>query len=135
MANKTVKLPGQKVKELLAKFPTASIHSLAEKAFEENPLLFTNKEHARSLLKYHSGKLGGPSRKYNKMEKIEHKTDFSPKNPFGLPESDAKPPEVYRLPKANNNILALFDIHVPYHDMQALSLAIVTGKQIGRAHV
>lgn len=127
MANNKVQLPGQKARELLEKYPDASLHSLAEKAFTENPLLFTNKEHARSALKYHSGKMGDASRKNNPMGKIEHKTDFTPKNPFGLPGSDAKPPEIYRLPKANNNILALFDIHVPYHDMQALSLAIQYG--------
>lgn len=116
------------VLDYLAKFPNTSKRTLAEKIYSENNLLFSNSEDARWVIKYVTGASGA---KYLKYKKVEHKTNFSGENPFGLPPTEAKPFEPYILPKANNNILFLSDIHLPYHDINALTTAIEYGKQKG----
>lgn len=58
--------------------------------------------------------------------------EFVPnQNPFGLPESLENIYEPYVLPKHASNILLLSDIHVPYHNIQALTLAIKYGVDHG----
>lgn len=116
------------VRKYLEKFPNTSKKSLAEKIYNENQLLFKNGEDARSAIRYATGSSGKLNRSW-KTEKIEHNTNFSRENPYGLPESDAKPFEPYLMPKANNNILFLSDIHLPYHDISALTIALEYGKK------
>lgn len=48
-------------------------------------------------------------------------------NPFGLPESLESEYKAYELPKHCDNILFLSDIHIPYHNIQALTLALQYG--------
>lgn len=54
--------------------------------------------------------------------------DINPEyNPFGLPESLESEYKAYELPKHCSNILFLSDIHIPYHNIQALTLALQYG--------
>ena len=55
-----------------------------------------------------------------RMERIANK---------GIPETDYKKLEPFVIPRGNNNILFLSDIHLPYHDVKALELAIDYGKK------
>lgn len=48
-------------------------------------------------------------------------------NPFGLPESLEKEYKAFKLPINDNNILFLSDIHIPYHNIQALTMALRYG--------
>ena len=48
-------------------------------------------------------------------------------NPFGLPESLEKEYKAFTLPVSDNNILFLSDIHIPYHNIQALTMALRYG--------
>lgn len=52
-----------------------------------------------------------------------------PLNPYNIPESDSNLFKPYKLPKANDNILFLSDIHLPYHDIEAITLALDYGKK------
>lgn len=125
------KLPtesGRVVLRYLERFPNTSKKTLAQKIFSENKLLFKDAEVARLAIRYHTGASGRTNRKYIK-NMVAHKTNFSGSNPFGLPPSEAKAFEPYLMPKANNNILFLSDIHLPYHDVDALTLAIQYGKE------
>lgn len=119
---------GKIVVEFIQKFPKTSKNTLSQIIYEENKLLFKDSEEVRNILRYHTGAAGKRGRKEIKKV-IEHKTDFSRENPFGLPPTEAVPFEPYVLPKANNNILFLSDIHLPYHDINALTLAIQYGKE------
>ena len=49
-------------------------------------------------------------------------------NPYKLPESDEQIREPYHLPKANNNILLISDLHIPYHSIDAITAALDYGK-------
>lgn len=122
---------GEIVCEALKRFPNTSKKTLSEKIYNDNKLLFNSPEDVRGIIRYYTGSLGKGHRK--KVERsnsiIEHRNNFTRENPFGLPLSEAKPFEPYILPTANNNILFLSDIHLPYHDINALTLAIQYGKK------
>ena len=95
---------------------------LARIMYEENNLLFVDTEDARQFLRYIEGKNGN-----NKIKCIV-KSEFymqndRPKNPYNLPNSDEIIYEPYIL--QNYKRIALFsDIHIPYHSVSALTLAI-----------
>lgn len=116
------------VVEYIKRFPNSSKRGLAEKIYTENKLVFDSIENAREVIRYHTGTHGIKNRAELK-DKIPMANNFSRENPYGLPESDAKPFEPYILPKANNNILFLSDIHLPYHDIKALTIALDYGKK------
>jgi predicted phosphodiesterase len=111
--------------EYLENFPKTSKRSLAELLHKQNKLIFKDLEDARASIRYYTGAYG----KQSKYKKVDHVTNFSRENPFGLPDSEAVPFEPYKLPTANNNILFLSDIHLPYHNIQALTLALDYGKK------
>jgi len=95
---------------------------LARMMYEAHPLLFTNVEDARSVLRYIEGKNGEKNREYTKDK--EHYMDGArPLNPYSLPASDEKEyvPNVIEGPQ---RIAALFDIHAPYHSIEALTAAL-----------
>ena len=119
---------GKVVRDYLKRFPKTSKHTLAQKLLHDNPLLFNSVESARSAIRYHTGANGNGNRKAAKNQ-ITTTANFSAQNPFGLPPSEAKEFEPYILPKASNNILFLTDIHLPYHDINALTLALQYGKE------
>lgn len=101
---------------------------LARILYAANPLLFKNVEEARSALRYAEGKHG------NEHRKFAQNTDFfveaeRPKNPYNLPESYQEKREPFHLPPHCNNILLISDLHIPYHDIQAVTLALDYGVQ------
>jgi hypothetical protein len=71
------------------------------------------------------------------LSKLEnHFTDFGKmvnelipeqSNPLDLPPSQESNYKPYKLPINHNNILIIGDIHVPYHNIQALTLALKYG--------
>lgn len=115
------------VLEALENFPNTSKKTLSELVYKNNKLLFKNAEDARSAIRYHTG-AHGATRLKTKGTPVKHETLFTRENPYGLPPSEAKPFEPYIMPKASNNILFLSDIHLPYHDIKALTLALEYGK-------
>lgn len=119
---------GRVVRQYLKKFPNTSKRTIAAKLLIDHPLLFNSEETARTAIRYHTGANGSKDKK-KAIDIIEHKTNFSSSNPYGLPPTEAKPFEPYILPKASNNILFLSDIHLPYHDINALTLALKYGKE------
>jgi predicted phosphodiesterase len=125
MRGKKPTIKGEIVRQYISDFPNTAKHVIATKIYTENKLLFNSVEEARTLIRYYTGNLGSKV----SANKIEHQTKTTFMNRFGLPESDAKPFEPYILPKANNNILFLSDIHLPYHDINALTIALDYGKK------
>jgi len=115
-------------RKALVKFPNSTKSAIAEFLYVNNPLVFDNKEDARTVVRYVTGSHGAKNRSRVK-DVVLKKTDSIGGNPYGLPKSDAKEFKPYILPKVNNNILFLTDIHLPYHDIKALTLAIKYGKE------
>jgi predicted phosphodiesterase len=95
---------------------------LARIIYEENKLLFRDKEDVRSALRYIEGKNGAKSRvSYIKKTKYYMEKERS-SNPFALPESDETNYDPFILNA--KRVLLLSDIHIPYHSIAALTAAL-----------
>lgn len=92
--------------------------------YNENKLSFKDLEEARYRLRYIENKVGSSKRLKNKDINIPDR----PKNPYNLPESHKTVREPFILPKACNNILLISDLHIPYHDNEAITLAFQFGQ-------
>lgn len=82
--------------------------------FNDNPLLFSNVDNARQTLRSIENKMG-KSNNYKIIKEMPER----PKNPYNFPESDEAIYEHYNL-KAKR-LLVLSDIHIPYHNIEALT--------------
>lgn len=94
---------------------------LARIMYKKENLSFKNVEDARDVLRGIEGKK--KSAKY----KETHIFPERPKNPYNLPESYQEKREPYILPKQCNNILLISDLHIPYHDIDAVTIALEYG--------
>lgn len=93
---------------------------LARIIFKENAILFKDVEQVRTYLR-------GIENKTGTNIKVTHPHPVRPKNPYNLPDSYSKEPAVLKLPTGCDSILCISDLHIPYHDIDALSLAIEYG--------
>lgn len=121
-------LNGDIVKAYLEEFPDSPSLTLARMIYEENKAVFTSVEAVRSIVRTYRGANGDTHRQNLKDRRFirEFKKDFL--NPYSLPDSDEKEFEPFVIPKVNNKILVLSDVHVPYHSIEALTAAIEYGK-------
>jgi predicted phosphodiesterase len=106
------------------RFPDCPTLTLAKKLYEENKELFISLEQARTRIRYYKGQSGEYNRKHTKHKKEDLKHNY---NPFKLPESSAEIRKPFILPTACNNILLISDLHVPYHDVPAITAAFNYG--------
>ena len=94
---------------------------LARIMYKKENLTFSDVEDARTSLRGIEGKSKGLG------TKVTHKFPDRPKNPYNLPESHQEKREPFKLPTQCNNILLISDIHIPYHDLDALTIALEYG--------
>ena len=92
---------------------------LARIMYRENNLLFKNLEDARGRLRYIEGKYGTGGTK----KPVYPKTPDRPRNPYNLPASDETDYTPYKITGCKR-VGILSDIHVPYHNVESLSVAI-----------
>ena len=96
---------------------------LARIMYAENYLIFTDYENARYALQRIEGKaIGTRTVVYDK-----YKMPMRPLNPYKLPESHQEERKPFILPKSCDNILLLSDLHIPYHDIKAITLSLDYG--------
>jgi predicted phosphodiesterase len=108
-----------------AEMPTLK---LARIMYQQCPLVFIDVESARRALRYIEGKVGDADRKA--VSKTPYFMEAKrPVNPYKLPSSYASVRKPYILPKSITSILVMSDIHIPYHDIKALTAAIDYGKE------
>ena len=113
-------------REYRAKYPDFPTKKLARVMYAENALSFIDEEKARSCLRYIEGKSGIRHRRLNTVKESEFlKTESRPYNPYNLPQSYQEKRE----PLACNNILLISDLHIPYHDIDAITIALSYGKE------
>lgn len=95
---------------------------LARIMYAKNKLLFKDIEDARSSLRYIEGKNGEQNKKSVVKSEL-CKDESRPYNPYKLPESDETDytPFVFR---GHKRIAILSDLHVPYHNIPAITGAI-----------
>ena len=125
--SKPTSISGKVALEYLKKFPNLPTRTLATKIYNENKQLFKTYDNIREIIKYYRGKSGERSR-----SKLGNKSFVDVKvRSHVMPESHTKKVEVWKLPKANKKVLLLSDIHIPYHDVEAIKVALNEGKQLG----
>lgn len=113
--------------EYCEKYKDTPTRTLARLIHIQNPLDFTFYS-ARTAVQRVRGE-----RKIDSCKDTKHlyRTESTKKRhmakKFTLPESDYARIEPFQLPKLNNRILFLSDIHLPYQDNKALDLAINYG--------
>jgi len=89
---------------------------LARIMYNDNPLLFSGIDSARTFLRSIEHKMGTKKSIKKTIEMPER-----PRNPYNLPESDEAIYQPYDL-KAKR-LLVLSDIHIPYHNIESLTCA------------
>jgi predicted phosphodiesterase len=94
---------------------------LARIMYAKENLTFRDVEDCRDVLRGIEGKK--KTSRYNETHKFPERS----KNPYNLPESYQEKREPLRLPKACNNILLISDLHIPYHDIDAVTIALEYG--------
>lgn len=117
---------GEIVKSALKQFPTASTRALARIVYNDNKELFTFNS-ARDLILYYRGARGA-----NQLKQLKDKTFVRKKtndDPFEfIPKSYAMRRDVWHLPKSINNVAVWGDLHIPYHESDAVKAAIKLAK-------
>ncbi len=115
---------GRTVHEVLAEFPTAGSKTIAEVLYKRHPQLFRDIENARDLVRYHRGARGATQLKELKDKtfvRAPQKTSAGfPRLPTGITSF-----EHWSTVKLSGpcKALVLSDIHVPYHDREAIEIA------------
>jgi predicted phosphodiesterase len=110
--------------EVCSKFPEAPSLTLAKKLFAEYPETYITQEHARSFIRGIRGKHGKKEKKLT-ADKSLFDAKPRPLNPFVLPKSYAKKRRHWDV--KGTKFLILADIHIPYQDNEALTVAIQEG--------
>lgn len=95
---------------------------LARILYDENKLIFSGIENARSVLRYIEGKQGSKDRKKIQGSEFEMK-EARPYNPYSLPDSDEESFEPFIL-KGYKRIAIFSDIHIPYQSNEAITAAL-----------
>lgn len=107
--------------EYLEKYTDKPTQTIAKLINQDHPLDFTV-EYARTAIR----RIRGEVKQGNKIEKYQ--TTMEQRKQFQgwacVPKTDYDPTANFEMPKGNNRILVLSDIHLPYHDEQALQIAI-----------
>jgi len=112
------------VREFICQYPNKPNRELAKLLFDKYPKLWGTVEAVRTSIR----RIRGVSGK-DKRNKITDKSLFITEiveNTFGIPKSDAVELRPYIL--TGSKALILSDIHIPYHDVNALNTALKYAK-------
>lgn len=116
------------VLDYLNRFPTMPTRTLARLIYNQNKLDFNNENTVRNHVQRYRGEKNGDNCPTIKVsERTEEQKKKAMAGKFDLPESDYEKCEPFIIPKGQNNILILSDIHFPYQDNKALELALNYG--------
>ncbi len=105
------------VRKYVEKFPEHGNRTLASLVLKENPNLFSSIDSARSSVRYVRGNQGKLNRSYRKKETGVFKPNGKA-GEYKIPKSLTPKKRIVRIP--NGKTLLLSDIHLPYHDVEAL---------------
>jgi len=114
--------------EYRKKYPDYPTLKLARIMYAENNLSFKDVEHCRSSLRTIEGKSGKRNLKWLQNKDFVMK-ESRPLNPYNLPQSYEEQREPYILPVCSDNILLISDLHIPYHNIPAVTIALNYGKK------
>ena len=119
----------ERVLEYVKRFPKTPNLTLSKKIMKDEPELFTTLDACRAMVRLIKGARGKELKSRSVPEFVENRDNI--KNPFNLPESDCDEWTQYKIPKNVFKTLLLSDIHLPYHDVDAVTAALKRGKDEG----
>jgi predicted phosphodiesterase len=105
------------------KNPDMPTLKLARIMYNENDLLFKDVEDARYRLRYIEGKTTDSKKIKSVINSEFYREEPRPKNPYNLPKTDETAYEPFVI-KGYKKVGILSDIHLPYHNIDAVSCAI-----------
>jgi len=115
-------------REFRKEFPDMPTLKLARIMYADNNLIFKDVEDSRNFLRYIEGKKGAAYK--HKFKHTEfHMAESRRTNPYNLPKSYEEQRDPYILPVCCNNILLISDLHIPYHNIDAITIALDYGKK------
>jgi predicted phosphodiesterase len=110
-------------KEYLMKFPNTANLTLAKKIYAENKSVYTNLEQVRTHIRILKGANGT---RHKKKSHIEFRKEFEALKK-DLPKGESERIHPYKLPKTSKKILIISDLHIPYHNDDAVFAALEYG--------
>ena len=112
--------------------PDVPTHQLARLMRKKHPHVFPSFEAARSAIRYRRGANGVLNRSSVGVAKIQvtPASRSNPLNPLSLPESGAIDRPDFQMDGVTR-CLILPDIHIPYHDLTALTVMLQDGIRVG----
>ena len=108
-----------RIKKYIEKYPKHGNRTIAQLVIKEHPNLFATLESARSMVRRLRGNCGNEHRKYADPEL---KKPNGKAGEYKLPKSLNKKKSIVKIPDGTTLILS--DVHVPYHDVDALECAL-----------
>ena len=125
MAGSKPSLKNKIVREYIVKFPNTPNGGLARKILKEHPLLFSNTEAIRTMIRSITGSKGIAD--INKLTDKSLLREKRKSTDYLLPESYANEYTPFEIKQSR--ILIISDLHFPYQDNEAISLALDYGKE------
>lgn len=124
-------LRGQTVDEYIKEYPNEFNRTLARKILQERSDLFENLEGVRSLIRNRKGALGDQHRKGKGLSKKGYPEILDVMQKYTLREQANIKTEDFVLPKSANKIGLISDLHIPYHDLEAIRVCFEYFKKEG----
>ena len=111
----------------LQRFPKATTMAISRMILNDYPLDFKSLEGVRGCVRQYRGESKRNSNVSPTSIRTAEEKKLAMRQISELPESDYSKLEPFIIPKGQNNILVLSDIHLPYQDNHALTLALNYG--------
>jgi len=110
--------------EYLEKFPNSPSKTLARKIYSENEAYFDKFENVYTRLRYYRGQVGSSHRKNLKHKEFQKELKVKVMQNFvSLPTSLKEKRETFTFPTGCKKLGVIGDIHIPYHDEDAIETA------------
>ena len=112
--------------------PDVPTQQLARVMMKKNPHVFPSLNAATLAIRYRRGAMGKVKRCWSGVSKMQETppSKYNPLNPLGLPESSAIIREDFVMDGVTR-CLILPDLHIPYHDLTALTVMLQDGLRVG----
>ena len=111
---------------LIQQFPDHGARTIARALTKEHPQLFKDVESARDLIRVLTGQKGQKTR----HTAVKPREPRNPGYKVQMPESRAKDRSPFKI-TGENKILVVSDLHLPYHDVRSVEIALTHGLNEG----
>lgn len=115
---------GKLVIEYIKRFEGLSYRQIARKLYDDHPLVFSSFEACYIRVRYYCNAQGKKNRikTSSYMAKPQRAKEVNQR--WGLQKTKAKGKKVYQIPEKYDRICWISDLHIPNHDVQAVSAAL-----------